>query len=166
MSTYTEFFLARNIDTMMYETLEISHPDLMVATYYFVINSRLPVIITLSGLPVEFSPVPAQALHEGVTTGLDFSLQVSINDVSRIFVKELQAIRNAEGTDVKPSAIYRVYSSLDLETPILGPFVLEIQDIAFNRSGVAFKCSPPSVNRTRTGVPYTISRFPTLRGLL
>jgi hypothetical protein len=50
--------------------------------------------------------------------------------------------------------------------PMFGPFTMQINSIAFNKSGCTFTAKPKAFNRARTGEIYDIGRFPMLAGFL
>ncbi len=50
--------------------------------------------------------------------------------------------------------------------PMFGPFTMQINSIAFNKSGCTFTAKPKAFNRARTGEIYDIGRFPMLVGFV
>jgi hypothetical protein len=50
--------------------------------------------------------------------------------------------------------------------PIYGPFELEVNAIAFNRTGCVFTAKPPAFNRGRIGEVYDPERFPPLKAFV
>ncbi len=52
------------------------------------------------------------------------------------------------------------------QEPMFGPFTMQINSIAFNKSGCMFTAKPKAFNRARTGEIYDIGRFPMLVGFV
>lgn len=50
--------------------------------------------------------------------------------------------------------------------PVFGPFTLEINSIAFNKTGCTFTAKATAFNRARTGEVYDAARFPMLRAFV
>jgi hypothetical protein len=52
------------------------------------------------------------------------------------------------------------------QSPMFGPFTLQVNGIAFNKTGCTFSAKPQAFNRARTGEIYDIGRFPMLVGFV
>jgi hypothetical protein len=70
------------------------------------------------------------------------------------------------GTIIKPIVTYRTYRSDDLSGPLAGPYRFEVANIAFQKEGATLTCGAPRLNLNQTGEPYSMDRFPMLRGFL
>lgn len=166
MSRYQDYFLSDHSDVIEYETFEISHPDFS-QVYYLVRNATDGMYAadedgywrTWQYAPMEIRPI-------GHTANLDFSIEIFLGDVGSILRAELKNVREADGMDEYPVVTYRTFASDTLGSPMQGPFILEMRQVGLERQGARFECRPPIVNRTRTGVPYTPERFPSLRGFM
>jgi hypothetical protein len=70
------------------------------------------------------------------------------------------------GSIIKPTLTYRVYRSDDLTAPLDGPFLFQVNNIAFQKDGATLQCSASRLNQNTTGELYSMDRFPMLRGFL
>ncbi len=52
------------------------------------------------------------------------------------------------------------------QEPMFGPFTMQINSIALNKTGCTFTAKPKAFNRARTGEIYDIGRFPMLIGFV
>lgn len=158
------FFLNSEAEIVQFETLEISHPNFS-QTYRFIRNHGDGLTVTLEDAlgDATFDYRPMEITDTSLADDLDFILEISLFDLGSILPAELEAVLIANGSDTKPTLIYRTYRSDDLTAPMWGPITLEVQKFAFNRQGATFEASTPRANKNRTGEIYTVDRFPMLR---
>lgn len=166
MTSYTEFFLNSKSSVVHLETLEISH-SAFSRTFYIVRNAVQGVTVTLEdGNEQFFEYYPLRISPPGNKTDLDQSISIELGDLGELIPTELDRVKAAGKFDEKPVVKYRAYRSDDLELPLIGPWVLEIANIAFNETGCVFEAKAPSLNVNRTGELYKTARFPMLRGFV
>lgn len=164
--SYAEFFLNSPSSTVQLELLEISHPNFS-KVYRIVRNAVNGVTVTLEDSSVEtfdYYPVKIEAGSSRET--LDQSFTISLGDVGEVLPQELDAVAVADSFDVRPTIKYRTYRSDDLSSPLFGPLILEVENFAFDNTGVSFAAKAPSLNVNSTGERYLLDRFPMLRGFL
>lgn len=167
MTDYVGFFFNSPSRVVGLQTFEISHPNFS-QTYYFVRNATKGLTANLeTGATVFFQYYPAKIENASDVGDLDFSLKISFGDLGELLPAELDRIREAGATGIKPVVKYRDYRSDDLSAPMNGPLTLEIKQISFNEEGATFEAKAPSLNINRTGISYALSGpFRTLRGFL
>lgn len=164
MTRYSEFFFADTSEVVQYDTFVISHPSFS-REFAVVRNARDGITATSeSGDSIDFQFVPMRVEDLGKATDLDYGLRVTLGDLGEIVPQELDLVHSAASYDQYPTAVYRAYASDTLTAPMLGPFTLKITALSFSREGCVFECRPQTVNRTRTGEPYTVEKFFTLAG--
>ena len=124
-------------------------------------------MVTLEDLSVvTFDYYPMKITPKVTNDDLDYKIDIQFGDLGEIIPDELDRIANDNAFDVKPTVIYRAYSSHAVDAPILGPINLEIDSFVFNKDGVSFEAKAPNVNISATGENYSLSRFPMLRGFI
>lgn len=160
------YFLNSERRVVMFETLEISHPNFS-QVYRIVRNSRYGITATLEDLTtVDFTFYPLAITPTGNNITLDQGYRIDLGDPGRTVSDEISNVYIADGQAEKPTLVYRAFRSDDLTQPLIGPETLEIGDISFNREGCTFEARAPRLNILRTGEIYDLIRFPTLKGFL
>lgn len=164
---YNRYFLASRTTVVQLETIEISHPAFS-KTYRVVRNATKGVTVRLeTGGTASFEYYPLKIVPKAARDDLDQNITITFGDLGEILPLELDRVMNyAGGMDIKPVVKYRVYRSDDLDHVLYGPLVLEVEAFTFNREGSTFDAKAPSLNLTRTGEIYSLTRFPGLRGFL
>lgn len=166
MSDLSEYFLKSKSSVVLFDTLEISHPNFS-KTYRVVRNAIGGLTATLeTALEVEFEYYPLRITKGEMRDDLNFSLQIDFGDLGEIIPLELDRISEADGFGTKVTVTYRQFRSDDLSAPIEGPHVLEADAFAQSPVTCAFKAQAPQVNLIRTGEVYDVDRFQMLRGFL
>lgn len=176
MSEISEFFFAAHPSIISLQCVELIHPNFS-GTYRFVRNAVKGIRVTYeddSG-PFNYQYLPMQIKTLGATSSLDQQMEITLGDVGTILSTEIALISDANGFQTKPELVYREYRSDEFTIidgdavyfgPMFGPFTLEVNALAFNKSGCVFTAKPPQFNRTRTGEIYDIGRFPMLAGFV
>jgi hypothetical protein len=163
---YVAYFLGSSSAIIQYETLEISHPN-FTQTFYVVRNSTNGLSAYLeNGQLVNFTYYPMRVTPSSAGNDLDQKIQIEFGDLGELIPTQLDAVIANSGLLTKPVCKYRTYRSDLLSQVMYGPLVLEITTLAFNRTGVVFEASAPSLNIGKTGRVYSIDAFPTLRSFL
>lgn len=167
MSRYSDYFLNSRSSVVQLELIEISHPG-FTQTYRAVRNAVKGVTVTLeTGGTAFFEYYPLKIVPQSSRDDLDHSISLTFGDLGEILPKELDAVmKYPKGQDIKPTVKYRVYRSDDLSSPLYGPLLLEVEAFTFDKQGATFEAKAPSINLTRTGEIYSLTRFPALRGFL
>jgi hypothetical protein len=166
MSNYADYFLRSSSSIVQLELIEISHPSFS-KVYRVVRNAVAGVTVTLETNEVFFFEYfPLQISMGSTRDDLDQSITINLGDLGEILPKELDAVKSANTFSTKPVVTYRTYRSDDLTAPMLGPVLLEVDNLAFNKEGVSFEAKAPSLNVSKTGEVYKLDRFPMLRGFL
>ena len=164
---YVEYFLNSRSSVAQLETFELTHPGFS-KTYRIVRNAVKGVTVKLeTGGTAFFAYYPAKVSPQTARDDLDYAITINLGDLGEEFPIELDNVmKYPKGPEIKPTLIYRVYRSDDLNQPMFGPLVLEVAGLAFTKEGVAFEARAPNINATSTGEIYSLSRFPALRGFL
>lgn len=166
MPNYAEFFLNSKSSVVELETLEISH-SAFSQTYFIVRNATQGITVQLENSDSQFFEYyPLRITPLGSKDDLDQVIGIDLGDLGEIVPTELDRVAAANKFDEKPVVKYRAYRSDDLTAPLLGPFVLEISNFAFNDEGCSFEAKAPSLNVNATGEFYKVARFPMLRGFV
>jgi hypothetical protein len=165
-SRYIEFFLNAKSELVQFECVQISHPNFS-KVYRFVRNHTKGLTTTLeTEATAVWEYCPMKILENEDRDNLDYGITIQLGDVGELLPQELDLIAANDGFSTKPSLVYRTYRSDDLESPMFGPIELVVEDIAFNKSGATIEAKAPSMNLSRTGNLYTISRFPMMEAFL
>ena len=166
MSTYSEFFLNSRSSVVQLELIEISHSKFS-KVYRVVRNAVNGVTVTLeTGATEVFDYYPLRIENNGARDDLDQSFNITLGDLGEVLPVELDRVASGDGFGEKPKVVYRTYRSDDLNRPLFGPILLEVESFAFNREGCTFTAKAPSLNINKTGELYLLDRFPMLRGFL
>lgn len=165
-SRYIEFFLNAKSELIQFECIEISHPDFS-EVFRFVRNNTDGLVTTLettASATWQYCPVRISQSEE--RDNLDYGITIELGDVGEILPEQIDLVAANDGFGTKPTLIYRTYRSDDLTSPMFGPIELVIEDIVFNREGAVIEAKAPSLNLSKTGSLYTISRFPMMEAFL
>lgn len=166
MSAALEYFLTSSRDIVAYETIEISHPS-FTQVYRRVRNNANGITARLeTGALVDFPYYPMLIEELGNSVDLDSGLRITFGDLGEVLPLELDAVSTANTFSTKPTVVYRVYRSDDLEAPLLGPLTLKVTTFTFNDEGATFQAEAPYANQNKTGETYNLTRFYMLRGYL
>lgn len=166
MSELSEFFLASKASDVLIETYEISHP-FFSKTYRFVVNSVQGISATDENSVVQdYEYMPLRASRLTASEGLDSAIEISVGDNGDVIAFEIDEVRDSNAMHIKPSVVYRGYSSRDYTQILEGPHRLEITDTARADEGAAFEAAPVTLDTHRTGELYTFERFPMLLGFI
>lgn len=165
MTDYSEFFLASRADVVQLELIEFSHPN-FTKDYRIVRNAADGVTVDLSPSEqnVTFDYFPARFQALGSNDDIDSGLRIDIGDVGEVVPGEVNAVEAAGGFATKPTVRYWAFRNDNLSAPIFGPMVLEVPAVTMSEEGANLEARAPAMNSTRTGVRYTLDRFPTQRG--
>lgn len=165
MSAYSAFFLGTAPHVTYLEMIEIFHFR-FTQTWRFCRNcTALGITVTHEspGGSFAYAYLPMTIRRLGSTNNLDQVLRISLGDVGQILAKELDAVFNANGMQIKPVLKYRAYNSTDLTGPMFGASIHEIETITTNKQGVSFDAVSPRLNRGRTGKLYEPKAFPMMK---
>lgn len=160
------FYLNTTPEVVLFETIEVSHPD-FTQTYYVVRNNDNGLIATdEEDVEKEFTYYPIAIDRGEAGNSLQAEMVVTFGDLGAIIPMEVDAILNGEEEpEENPTLIYRTWQSDDLTDPRHVVFY-EIENVDQNSEGSTLHCKAPEVNANRTGEIYSLDRFPTLRGFL
>lgn len=169
-TSYSQFFLNCSSSIIQLDLIEISHP-LFSQIYRIVRNAIAGVTVTLEDLTVQtFAYYPIALSPSGSYNDMDQTLQVSFGDLGQVLPQELDRLisppGSIPGTYTKPTLKYRTYRSDDLSGPLAGPFIFDINNIAFKKEAATLQCSAQRLNLTTTGEVYDMDTFPMLKGFL
>jgi hypothetical protein len=169
---YTDFFLNARADVVAFDLLEITHPA-FTQPYRIVRNARdgvtvdLPADPPIAAMPAtEFIYRPVHLKRLSQSDDLDSSIRIDLGDLGEVLPMELDAVAEAGAFIIKPVVRYWCYRSDDLTTPIFGPVLLEVANIAHTSEGASLDAQAPQLNSNRTGLLYRLETFPMLRGTL
>lgn len=160
------FYLTSQSHIVQLELLEFSHPN-FTKTYRIVRNAVAGVTAKMEdGSLATFDYYPLRITQSATKDNLDNSLKIDFGDLGGVLPQELDAIAQADGFLIKPTMKYWCFRSDDLQRPLLGPVIFEVENIAFTQDGASFEAKAPSLNINKTGENYNLSRFPMLRGFI
>lgn len=166
MSVYSEYFLRSKSTVVQLELLEISHPAFS-KVYRVVRNATNGITVRLEdGSLQAFQYYPLAIENGGIRDDLDQTITVSLGDLGEIIPQEIDRLTDADDFATRPTVLYRVYRSDDLEHLLFPTIKLEIYSFAFDRENSTFEAKAPSLNFSATGELYKLDRFPMLRGCL
>lgn len=166
MSRYHEYFLNSKSSVVHLDLIEISHPS-FTQTYRKVRNATSGVSVILEdGNEYFFDYYPMKITPSSQGNDLDQMIKITLGDLGDILPTEIDSITSSNGFQVRPVVKYWAFRSDDLTEPLVGAYVMEVQNFSFNKEGSQFEAKAPSLNITRTGEVYSLDRFPMLRGFL
>lgn len=166
MANLNEFFLNSKSNIVQLDLLEITHPNFS-KPYRIVRNSVMGVSVNIGGsVPERFDYYPVSIKGTSVKDDLDQGITVILGDLGEIIPKEIDLVRKADGFNIKPRVRYWTFRSDDLNSPLYGPVVLEVGEFSNDLNGASFEAKAPSLNVSKTGEIYDLTRFPGLRGFL
>ncbi len=162
---YVQFFLQAQASVVRIECLELYHPSFS-QHYYVVRNATQGITVRHEdGIDYEYMYYPLRIKMVGLSSNLDFGIDVDLGDLGDLVPNELSRI-TGDAIRIKPTVIYRSYRSDALDKILEGPFSLEAKQISYNRDGCSFKARPKTLNNYSTGEIYDLTRFYPLRGFL
>jgi hypothetical protein len=154
---FIAFFLNNQASVIMYDTIEISHPN-MSQIYYLVRNNSNGLVATDENSNVlTFQYLPfVISKGKSSSTDLDQTFEVQLGDLGDILATEIDAIILADGMATKPVIKYRGFASDNLAAPIYGPLRYEINSVPRNSDGNSISASVARLADNKTGEAYTI----------
>ena len=165
-SDLAEYILATDRRVILLEMIEVTHPNFS-RDYRIVRNAATGLTVThQDGLDYEYQYAPIKIDFHNSRTNLDFGFKATIGDLGDLIAIELDNLNAADSFSQKPLVVYRAYRSDDLSAPIYGPLTLELQDLSSNSKGWSFDAKAPVINKAGTGVAYTLSEQPMMKGFL
>lgn len=167
MPSPTDYFLNSPKTIVLYQTIEISHPNFS-KTFRLVRNNSNGITATLETTEVvEFEYLPMKIDKKDTSDDLDYGIDITFGDLGEILPAELDLLLAVPGSfDTKPAVIYRAYRSDDLSEPIEGPVNLQLSQIVFNKEGSILEAIAPRISLHSTGAVYRVIDFPTMRAFL
>lgn len=164
----SSFYLDSSPSVYKIEGLEISHSDFS-QVYYIQgdVNQTLTLGRNVGGggdADFIFAPMRLKAIRS--SNDLESGFDVQLGDLGEFIAKEIDNVISGDGFSEKPKVIYRVWTSDDLSEPAIPPQSFEITDVAFSMEGASFSAKARQLNLNRTGIRYTLDKFPGLRGFL
>lgn len=164
-----EYFFSASRSVSRIEGLAISHPSFSMDR--FIVRNPNPwmqrqVLGHGDGTVQEYEYLPLRLKPKDSRGDLDFGMRVDLGDLGEIIPDELQRVIDAGTSHIRPTVIYRAWRSDKLNAPMIGPIVMQADEITRTRDGASFDAIAPYLNLTRTGEAYTLERFPMLRGFL
>jgi len=160
-----EFWLAGRHDDVRLECIEITHPSFS-RHYRFVRNHADGVRVKHeNGNWYDYDYLPVTIKPAKSSDDLQQSFTIGIGDVGTVMPFEIDRLRRGSYPNVRPTLNYRVFLTSDLTTPSTSVLGLEITDNQPQKQGAVFVCKARELNKTSTGIVYTIKDFPGLIGL-
>lgn len=180
MSLYSDYYFTASVAVAELSLLEIEHPRFNPTIFRVQGDTTLQTLTGTTPLgdpkrgcivtheggagPFEYEYLPMKIEKLGSGTDMDQSIRVTLGDLGQILPAQLERVRLFNANNVKPIVRYRAYRSDDLTAPLTTvPAIMEIKRIAFNRTGCSFEAVAPYINVGRTGILYTVKRFPTMK---
>jgi hypothetical protein len=175
MSNFSEFFLNSGSNIVQLETIEIYHPSFS-QTFWVVRNAINGLSAYLeTGALQAFTYTPCKIVPTGAYNDLDQTLEVQFGDLGKILPQQLDLVLlntilfqgvNVPASYTKPTLTYRTWRSDVLTSPLVGPYIFDVDSITFQKEGATLHCSSQRLNLAATGELFAIDRFPMLAGFL
>jgi hypothetical protein len=153
MADLIGFFLNSKSTIIQYECISISHPSF--PTKNIVRNATRG----LTAENINYIYYPMRLSYNKSYESLDNVIKIELGDLGTLIPQILDLINSAGTFGIKPTMLYRVYRSDDLNSPIVGPLTFQINNFTFNETGCIFEASAPYLNVSKTGEIYSIDRF-------
>ncbi len=165
MSRLSEYFLQSAVNIVLFETIEVTHPDF--SQDYLIVRNNCNGLTATDENDVEkdFIYYPVSIGRGETRENLEQTITLTIGDLGELLPNELRAVRAADGFSTKPIMTYRTWQSDDLSEP-LHVIRLNVHDIKRNKKGATLICKAPSLNVNGIGRRYDFVRFFGLRGFL
>lgn len=163
MSDYTSFFLNAKGGLLRIDCIEISHPSFS-KVFRFVRNLRDGILVKHEdGLEYQYTYEVFELNRSNVTADLDQTVQITFADYKDELKREVESADYTQPATFK----YRAYRDDDLTMPMIVLETLHVMSVNNDSFGVVtFDAAAEGLNNVKTGITYTVERFPTLRELL
>lgn len=146
------------------ECVEIIHPS-FTKPYRFTRNAMSGVRAKdESGVWRDYEYLPLSITASRAASDLEQGFTIAIGDVGEIMSIEIDRLRNGQYPHLLPVVNYRAYLSDDLTTPSFSVLGLEVKDNQPNKHGAVFVCKARELNKSATGIVYTLVNNPGLKG--
>lgn len=146
------------------QCVEITHPS-FTKPYRFTRNAMDGVRVKdEQGVWRDYEYLPLSITAMSAASDLEQGFTIAIGDVGQIMSLEIDRLRNGQYPHVRPIVNYRAYLSDDLTMPIFSVLGLEVTDNQPNKRGAVFVCKARELNKTATGIVYTLNDYPGLKG--
>ena len=159
-----EYWLRGRHNDVRLECIEITHPS-FTKHYRFVRNHADGVRVKHeNGLWYDYEFLPLTIKPAKSADNLQQIFTIGIGDVGDIMPREIDRLRRGTHSTVRPTLNYRVFLTSDLTEPMTSVRGLEITDNQPQKRGAVFSCQAKELNKTSTGILFTIDLFKSLRG--
>lgn len=160
-----EYWLRGRHDDVRMECIEIKHPSFS-RDYRFVRNHAYGVRIKHEdGVYRDYEPLPMTIKAAKAAADLQQSFTIGIGDVGEVMPLEIDRLRRGSHQTKRPILNYRVYLTSDLTSPMSSARGLEITNNQPQKQGAVFTCQGRELNKTSTGIIFTVELLPSLRGV-
>ncbi len=162
-----DYFLQGDPEEVRLQLIEVTHPS-WKNDYRYVQNCVDGVTVTHEdGNQADYTYSPITIKKGKSDDDLDQSITIGVADLGELLPLDIDRLRaDATNANVKPTLNYREYLMSDLSKPIVSVIGLEVSDWQPNKEGSVFVCKAKEMNLTKTGIAYTLDKFPLLRGFL
>lgn len=157
-----EFLLKSAPTVYQYDTFEMRHPS-WLEPLLFVRNCVRPLTaLDELGVSKTYLYFPLTIEKSGLNTNLDYTLKLNIQDVG--FVNEKLRVLTEADFLIKPTLIYRSYTSDDLTAPLVR-VKLSVARLPMDSLSCTIEAEAPRMNTNGTGLRFLPSIFTGLRPL-
>ncbi len=161
-----DYFLKGDPEEVRLQLIEVTHPS-WINDYRYVQNSVNGVTVTHEdGTQADYTYSPITIKKGKADDDLDQSITIGVADLGELLPFDIDRLRSGNHANVKPILNYREYLMSDLTKPVVSVLGLEVSDWQPNKEGSVFVCKAKEMNLTKTGIAYTLDKFPLLRGFL
>ena len=156
-----KLYASAPLDDEFYETLELKHPRFS-KTWRITSSPVLFKSFLEDGVTeISWEPIPFTVRLPGSEHGGRQDLQLTITNVDRIFIDELELANALPQTRIE--VVYRIYTKSNLKAPGATPLKLSITDIqATNEAIDAIATKADILNHAFPSLLYTPLTFPGL----
>lgn len=165
MTTDSEinYWLKGSSKQIRIECVEITHPSFS-KHYRFTRNAMNGVRAKdEQGVWRDYEYLPLSITASRAASDLEQGFTIAIGDVGEIMSLEIDRLRNGQYPHIRPTVNYRAYLSDDLTKPSFNVLGLEVTDNQPNKRGSVFVCKARELNKTSTGIVYTLKDYPELK---
>lgn len=167
MTTDYDYYLKGDPEEVRLALIEVTHPSFLYA-YRYVQNHAYGVSVKHEdGAWYEYAYSPITVKKSKADDDLDQSITIGVGDLGQYLPEDIDRLRDcSQYAHIKPKLNYREYLLSNLEKPALSVLGLEVSDWQPSKEGSVFVCKAKELNLTRTGLTYSLDKFPLLRGFL
>jgi hypothetical protein len=156
-----KLYASAPLDDEFYETLELKHPRFSKIWYITSSPVLFKGFLEDGKTEISWEPIPFTVKLPGNEHGGRQDLQLTISNVDRVFIDELELANKLPQNRVE--VVYRVYTKSNLKAPAATPMRLSVTDVAASNETIdAVATKADVLNHPFPSLLYTPLTFPGL----